>query len=83
MADERQKRIRFYSDRHNRRLIQQQTEADIHRIFGVLENLPSSSIPAQTINPCGNERLSHTSDKVLERNDYGNVDHDILQLQGE
>lgn len=82
MADKRQKRIRFYSQKHNRRLIQQQTKADIHRIFGVLENQQPSSIPAQTINSSGTERFIHASDEILERSDYENIDHDMLQLQG-
>lgn len=66
--NERQKRIHFYSAKYKRHLIQQQTKVDIHKIFGVLENLSSSSIPTQTINPSGNERLSHASDdKVFKR----------------
>ncbi|XP_025157711.1 uncharacterized protein LOC112589301 [Harpegnathos saltator] len=77
--DKRQKQIRFYSDKHNRRLIQQQNEADVYRIFGALENLPPSFIPIQTINPSGNERLIHTSDQILEHNDI----HEVLNNEND
>jgi len=64
--NKRQKRINFYSAKYKRHLTQSQTKVDIHKIFGVLENLSSSS--TQTINPSGNERLSHASDdKVFKR----------------
>ncbi|KAL6421399.1 hypothetical protein ACFW04_011792 [Cataglyphis niger] len=80
MTDEKQKRIRFYSDRHNHRLIQQQTEADIYRIFSVLENLPSSSIPQDfSYIECSLKNQNSTRQLFLEV-EIQNIESDDIEL---